>query len=61
MTISVLADKSFRYCDICVLSISKEDAYYYYRVCNSEDFHIFEGCFIIKAHCLDQSHPLIKE
>jgi ankyrin repeat protein len=59
--ISVPSDKSSRYCDICVLDISKEDACYRCRVCNSGDFDICEECFMMKAYCLDQSHILIKE
>ena len=60
MIISVPSDKSSRYCDICVLGISKEDTYYHCRVCNGGDFDICEGCFTMKAYCLDQSHTLIK-
>ena len=60
-TISVPDDKCSRYCDVCVLGISKEDTYYYCSICYSGDFDICEECFTIKAHCLGQSHTLIKE
>ena len=59
--ISVPSDESSRCCDVCVLGISKEDTCYHCRVCNSGDFDICKGCFIMKAYCLDQSHILIKE
>jgi hypothetical protein len=60
-TTSVLYDKNSRYCDVCVLGISDKDTYYYCGVCNGGDFDICEECSAIKAHCLDDSHTLVKK
>jgi ankyrin repeat protein len=60
-TISVLADENSRWCDACVLGISKKDNYYHCEVCNNGDFDICKECFAMNAHCLDESHTLIKQ
>ena len=60
-TISVLADKNFRWCDVCVLGISEKDTYYHCGVCSNGDFDICKECFAMKAHCPDKSHLLIKK
>jgi ankyrin repeat protein len=59
--ILVANNKSSKWCDVCVLGISKKDNCYYCAVCNNGDFHICEECFAIKAQCLDQCHILVKE
>jgi ankyrin repeat protein len=59
-TISAFADRTFRYCDVCMLDISEKDIYYYCKFCSNQGFDICKECFAIKAHCLDQSHTLIK-
>jgi ankyrin repeat protein len=61
VTISVPSDNFSRWCDVCVLGISKEDTYYHCGVCNSGDFDICKECFAMKAYCLDERHTLIKE
>ena len=59
--ISAPYDEYSRYCDVCVLSISNKETYYHCNVCSNGDFDICKECFAMKAHCLDQSHTLIKE
>jgi ankyrin repeat protein len=59
--ISVLADITSRWCDVCVLGILKEDVYYHCSICNGGDFDICKECFAMKAHCLDESHTIIQK
>jgi ankyrin repeat protein len=61
VSISVLSDESSGYCDVCMLSISDIDAYYYCKVCCNGLFWICKECFAMKAHCLDGSHTLVEE
>lgn len=58
-TISAPKDNSLRWCDVCVLSISKEDTYYHCGVCNSGNFDVCKECLAMKAYCLDESHILM--
>lgn len=60
-TISVPTDKDSGYYDFCVLSISDRDIYYFCKICSNRDFWVCEGCFAIKAHCLNKSHVLVKK
>jgi ankyrin repeat protein len=53
-------DESSRRCDVCALSLPRGDIYYKCRVCNSGNFDICLECFEIGAHCLDDSHKLVK-
>jgi ankyrin repeat protein len=57
-TISVLADENSGWCDVCVL---EKDTYYFCEVCSDGDFDMCKECFAMKAHCLDESHKLIRE
>ncbi|CZR60693.1 uncharacterized protein PAC_10589 [Phialocephala subalpina] len=59
-TVSVLYNQDFRCCDVCVLNISDRDTYYHCKVCCNGDFDICTECFAMKAHCLDESHVLVK-
>jgi hypothetical protein len=56
--ISAPADKTSRWCDVCLLGILKEDVYYHCSICNDGDFDICKECFAMKAHCLDKSHTI---
>ncbi|KAG9228536.1 ankyrin [Amylocarpus encephaloides] len=60
-TNSALTNEDSRYCDVCILGISDKDSYYYCKICCKGDFNICEDCFVMKAHCLDESHTLTKE
>jgi len=55
------SDNRIKICDVCEVGISDKDIYYHCTVCDSGDFDICEDCFVGEAHCLDQSHTLIKE
>ena len=57
-TISVLANKAPRLCDVCILGVLEKDTYYHCSVCNDGDFDICKECFAMKAHCLDESHTI---
>ena len=59
--ILVPSNNSSRYCDVCVLGISKEDNYYHCEICNHGYFVICKECFAMKAHCLDEPHTLIQK
>jgi ankyrin repeat protein len=49
-----------RWCDVCTLGIQEGIICYKCGTCNGGDFDICLECFELGAHCLDNSHVLVK-
>ncbi|KAH7116582.1 hypothetical protein B0J13DRAFT_571237 [Dactylonectria estremocensis] len=51
-------DQTFRWCDVCTLSIPEDEVFYHCEVCNGGDFDICSECYKIGGRCLGDDHKL---
>ncbi|KAF3216760.1 hypothetical protein TWF106_008161 [Orbilia oligospora] len=53
-------DEARRTCDICRLNMLKNSAFYHCRSCDDGDFELCLDCVEVGAHCLDESHEIVR-
>lgn len=54
------SDETSKWCDVCTLSILKDDLHYGCEVCNRGDFDMCSECYKIGGRCLEGDHRLIQ-
>jgi len=52
-------DGTSRWCDVCTLTIPKDEVYYRCGVCSGGDFDICLECYKIGGRCLKDGHDLV--
>jgi len=48
------------WCDVCTLSLKKDDLYYQCGICSGGSFIVCWECYNMEAHCLEVGHKLAK-
>ncbi|KAF4454921.1 hypothetical protein F53441_2660 [Fusarium austroafricanum] len=57
--VSSSGERKGRYCDICLLTISR-GYFYHCGICNEDDFDICRQCAGLGGHCFNEAHELIR-
>ena len=59
-TVPESGQESGIFCDVCLSNIPDADIYHHCGICFHGDFDVCQDCLLCGAHCLDNSHMLVK-